>query len=149
VSPVSGKTDPKGDVYVLSRYLNGRPYKATPTANAGSKDADFFYDVGVYDLYPSMKAHYLARTAQQRNHIADVKAWAVYSLDTLDSGAFLPTHKREALPLVLAAMYDAGPTGLTRPEICRRLGRDGGKISGIMTDLHAAKIIYPLEGVRR
>lgn len=150
MSPISGKTDPMGDVYVLNRYVKGRPFKRTPGTNAERPDTDFFYDEGVYDAYPDRKLHYEERRDKERRDSANLSAWATRALAALDAGRAAPTRtRRPVLPEVLTALYKAGPAGFTRPELCRRLGRDGGKVSACMTDLHAAGIIYPLEGVRR
>lgn len=149
MSPVSGKTDPTGAVYVLDRYVDSRPVVAKPYTNAERPDTDFFYAEGVYDAYPDLKRAYEERRAKEKVKIEKVQVWARDALDAADSGKHPAPHTRPALSEVLGLLYRAGPTGLTRPEICRRLDRDGGKVSGVLTDLHAAKIIFPLEGVRR
>lgn len=149
MSPVSGKTDETAAVYVLNRHVQGRPVVRTPTTNAERPDTDFFYAEGVYDAYPVRKALLEARRASEARKTARVQDWAITALDTLDAGGTMPPTKRAVLAEVLLLIYQIGPSGITRPEICRMLHRDGGKVSGAMTDLHAARIIYPLEGIRR
>jgi hypothetical protein len=147
--PLSGQDETVGDVYVLRRYVNGRTTKPVPTTNAERPDTDFFYEEGAYDPFPNRKRRYEDRRAKERHKINRVNDWATAALDAIDSGKPMPPSTRLALPDVLWVMYNAGFNGLTRPEICRMLDRDGGKISGVMTDLHAAKIIFPWEGNRR
>ena len=142
-------TDRKGAVYVFYRHIGGRHVLAEPYTNAERPDTDFFYDEGIYDAYPDRKEHLERRRAVERRRTAAVQSWAYAALDALDDGFPLPYTRREVLAEVFTFVADAGPNGATRQEICRRFGRDGGKVSAAMTDLHAAKIIYPLEGVRR
>lgn len=147
--PLSGQDDTKGDVYVLRRFRIGRPYKPKPGVNADRIDTDMFYNDGVYDEYPLSKERYENRRRRERMKIARVNNWAWEALKALDDERPMPPTTRLVLPEVLQAFYAIGTSGLTRPEICRMLNRDGGKVSGCMTDLHAAGIIFPLEGVRR
>lgn len=147
--PVSGKTDPKGDVYVFFRHINSRPVRHEPYTNAERPDTDFFYDEGIYDAYPDRKEHLERRRAVERRKTVAVQTWAFAAVDAMDAGDPLPPTRREILVEVFDLLYRIGPRGLTRAEICAMIHRDGGKVSGAMTDLHAAKIIYPLEGVRR
>jgi hypothetical protein len=149
MSPISGLTDPTGAVYVLKRNTNSRAYLMSPSTNAERPDTDFFYDAGIYDAYPSMREGYEARRAKERRKVSQVQDWATRALNALDMGHPVPPNKREALEIVLKAIYDVGTYGMTRAEICRTFNRDGGKISGAMTDLHSAGIIFPLDGVRR
>jgi hypothetical protein len=147
--PVSGKTDKTAAVYVMGRHLRDRPYLKTPHTNAERPDTDFFYDAGIYDAYPSMREAYEARRKIEERSTRKIRDWGLRAVDAMDRGAPMPDTKREVLMDVLWAIYNAGVTGATRPEICRKYGRDGGKVSAAMTDLHAAGIIFPLEGVRR
>jgi hypothetical protein len=149
MSPVSGKTDPTGAVYVLDRYVKGRPILAKPTTNAERPDTDRFYADGVYDAYPALKSEYEARRRSEARKTEQVRVWARAALVAADAGTLVPPTKRTFLLEVLRLLYRAGESGLTRPEICNILDQDGGKISGVMTDLHGAGIIFPLEGVRR
>lgn len=149
MSPIGGKTDTKGDVYVLDRYIQGRPVKTRPTTNAERPDTDYFYDHGIYDKFPVRKAAYEDRRKSEKRDAERAREWARRALAAADAGESPPPTKRLALSDVLRLLYRAGPNGLTRQEICQHLGRDGGKVSGVMTDLHAAGIIFPLDGVRR
>lgn len=149
MSPVSGKIDPTGVVYVLDRHVDGRPVVAKPYTNAERPDTDFFYAQGVYDAHPALKGAYEDRRAKERAKVEKVRVWARAALAAADAGKPPPVHSRPVLFDALGLLYRAGPTGMTRPEICRRLERDGGKVSGVLTDLHAAGIIFPLDGVRR
>jgi hypothetical protein len=149
MSPLSQQNDTVGDVYVLSRYVNDRPVKPVPTTNAERPDTDFFYEEGYYNEFPNRKRRYEKRRSDERRKINNVQDWAVRAIDAIDEGKPMPPTTRLALAEVLLMVVDAGFNGITRPEICRRPDLDGGKVSGVMTDLHAGKIIFPLEGVRR
>jgi hypothetical protein len=149
LSPVSGKTDPTGAVYVLDRFVGGRAVLPKPYTNAERPDTDMFYAHGVYDHYPIQKKAYEDRRKKEEHKVAKVRTWARAALAAVDSGQIPPPTDRPALVEVLREIYRAGSKGITRPEVCRVLDRDGGKVSGVMTDLHAAGIIFPLEGKRR
>jgi hypothetical protein len=147
--PLATREEQTGMVYVLDRYIRGRDVVQIPSTNAERPDTDLFYEEGMYNEYPERKKHYEDRRRRERMKINRVQDWAVAALDALDQGKPLPFTRRAVLEEVLTALWRAGFHGITRPEMCRLLNRDGGKVSGVMTDLHAAKIIFPLMGVRR
>lgn len=147
--PLSTRDDTKGAVYVLDRYVNNRMVVKEPSVNADRHDTDFFYAEGIYGAFPDLKHGYEERRRKERVKRHLIEDWSRTALDRLDKGQSLPQTTRRVLPEVLSALYQAGFNGITRPEMCRLLNKDGGKVSGVMTDLHGAGIIFPLEGVRR
>lgn len=147
--PLDTREETTGAVYVLKQHIGNRAFVKRPYTNAERHDTDYFYTEGVYDRYPLMKKQYEKRR-QVEQHKADLlRTWATKAIEALQFENPMPATSREVLPDVLKMMWESRNQGCTRPEICRWLNRDGGKVSGVLTDLHAAGIIFPLDGVRR
>lgn len=149
MSPVSGKTDPSAEIYVLDRYIAGRPFREKIHRNAERADTDRFYADGVYNWYPVEKAALEKRRATERRKDDRNHAWARAALAAADAKEPIPPNTNELMTVVLGLLYDAGKNGMTRKEISRLLDLDGGKVSAVLSDLHAVGIIFPLEGVKR
>lgn len=149
MSPLDTRDETTGDVYVLSRYVGNREVREHIYHNAERPDTDLFYEEGYYDDFPDRKKHYEDRRAKEKRARHALQDWSAAALDALELGKPMPYHRRDALPMVLEEAWHARRHGVTRPELCRTLNRDGGKISGVLSDLHDAGIIFPLEGVRR
>lgn len=140
----------KAHVYVLTRHTNGRPTR-TKGANVATDmmrqaaDHDCLCDVCA-DNWKSYEHRVKASNAQRSR-------WARAFLAALDNDLPLPRSKgrgyldtdaeyrdmntREA---VLAALYEAGPKGLTAAEARKVTGIPGDGISGSLVFLHEAGV---------
>lgn len=146
---VPGEVERKAEVYVLRDHLQGRPYRLAPTRNAADRDLEEIYFFDHLANYPDVRTRYEARAALEAERRRTNRAWALDAIDALYRGAPVPGRQRPRFVQVLRLLITAGPAGVTRKEVCRTYGVDGGKVSGALTTLHEAGVCFPLQGVKR
>lgn len=135
------------EVYVLARHVGNRPHRPSPLPNAGDRVLLHQYAQDGLQEYPAL-AHYVqTRNLAQAERARSNRTWALGYL----AGSTVPARPGPSMPVsrqrmadVLDVVVDAGYLGVTRPEVCRILNRDGGKVSAALTMLHEAGIIFAL-----
>lgn len=144
----------KSSVYVLTRYVDGRP------------TLPYDRDVAV-DLMREAAGHEcLCATCQERwdayedtneRNVRTRRAWGIAFLDALDKGAPMP--RRRGAPLdpdadydemtsreaVLVALYESAHRGLTGTEASRKTGITGGPVAGGLSEMHEAGLVARLD----
>jgi hypothetical protein len=147
--PRKKRDERKAIVYVLKEHLNGRDFNEHPNKNASAWDLDEIYAQDRLVNYPVVRDRYEWRLLAEQTRKASNYAWAQIALDALYAGRPIPGLPRDRYEQVLTQLVIAGPDGRTRPEICRRYGIDGGRVSAALTYLHEAGVIFSLPGVLR
>lgn len=136
-------------VYVLKSHINNRPFHEAPIKNAAARDLDAIYAADKLVHYPVERDNYESRQLKDEDRKRTNRAWAEDAIDAIYSGKPIPGKSHQRWEQILTALVAAGPMGQTRPEICRLYRVDGGRVSGALTTLHEAGVIFSLIGVKR
>jgi len=136
-------------VYVLREHINNRPFNLTPLKNAAARDLDEIYAADRLVNYPVVRDRYMWRDLREQASRASNYAWAQMALDALYAGKPIPGLPRDRYEQVLTRLVVNGQHGATRIEICQHYRIDGGRVSGALTQLHSAGVIFSLPGVLR
>jgi hypothetical protein len=144
-----GQDEKKAIVYVWRAYINDREIEPKPKRNAAETDLAAMYAIDHLDSYPGMRERFERREKARAKTRDKSRIWATKEIDHILYDGIAPLPRRPRYTQVLRALLAARANGMNRKEICRLYGIDGGRISGAMTMLHDAGIIFPLTGVLR
>lgn len=128
-------------VYVLTQYLDNRP--TVPLTRAAA-DTALRHQYAIDNLanYPALRDHLESAILKEVDHRRAMQKWASDTLDRIALGQ--PVKFRPRLAEVLQHLWDARSTGLTREELCSLTERDGGSVSGALTNLQQGGVVAQL-----